>query len=190
MVLSWGRGEDGQLGHGDAEDRQEPQAVFSLINRGATAVHCGAEYSLAVAGDTKQVYSWGWGDFGRLGTGDVKDVFIPYPLPALAGRHVAAVACGDTHTLVTTADGELYAFGRNQNGQCGLGSIQDCLVPQLVTALQVGRGAAASVPCPCLAPLTPTCCTPAARCQAWAAQQPDPCPASAGQACRACCLRR
>lgn len=138
MVLSWGRGEDGQLGHGDAEDRQEPQAVFSLLHRGATSVHCGAEYSMAVAGGDKQVYSWGWGDFGRLGTGDVKDVFIPCPLPALAGRRVASVACGDTHTLVATAEGQLFAFGRNQNGQCGLGSIQDCLEPQLVTALQVG----------------------------------------------------
>ena len=93
---------------------------------------------MAVAGGDKQVYSWGWGDFGRLGTGDVKDVFIPCPLPALAGRRVASVACGDTHTLVATAEGQLFAFGRNQNGQCGLGSIQDCLEPQLVTALQVG----------------------------------------------------
>ena len=138
MVLSWGRGEDGQLGHGDAEDRQQPQAVFGLLGRGVTSVQCGAEYSLAVAGGDRLVYSWGWGDFGRLGTGDVKDVFIPCPLPALAGREVAAVACGDTHTLVATAAGELFAFGRNQNGQCGLGSIQDCLSPQQVTALQVG----------------------------------------------------
>ncbi|KAI3438258.1 hypothetical protein D9Q98_000694 [Chlorella vulgaris] len=136
IVLSWGRGEDGQLGHGDAEDRQEPQAVFSLIGRGVSVVHCGAEYSLAVAEAEKQIYSWGWGDFGRLGTGDVKDVFIPCPLPAMTGRQVASVACGDTHTLVATAAGELFAFGRNQNGQCGLGSIQDCVVPQLVTALQ------------------------------------------------------
>ena len=66
MVLSWGRGEDGQLGHGDAEDRQAPQAVFALINRGVSAVTCGAEYSVAVSGTEKQLWSWGWGDFGRL----------------------------------------------------------------------------------------------------------------------------
>lgn len=118
--------------------------MFSLIGRGVSVVHCGAEYSLAVAEAEKQIYSWGWGDFGRLGTGDVKDVFIPCPLPAMAGRQVASVACGDTHTLVATAAGELFAFGRNQNGQCGLGSIQDCVVPQLVTALQVGAVHAAS----------------------------------------------
>lgn len=65
MVLSWGRGEDGQLGHGDAEDRATPQAVFSLISRGVSGVTCGAEYSCAVSAADKQLYSWGWGDFGR-----------------------------------------------------------------------------------------------------------------------------
>lgn len=139
MVLSWGRGEDGQLGHGDAEDRQHPQAVFTLINRGITQVACGAEYTVAVSGLEKQLYSWGWGDFGRLGTGDCRDVFIPYPLPAMAGKTVVSVACGDTHTLVATDTGELWSFGRNQNGQLGLGSIQDSLSPQLVAALQGKR---------------------------------------------------
>ncbi len=77
-------------------------------------------------------------DFGRLGTGDCKDVFVPCPLPSLAGRTVASVACGDTHTLVATDDGQLFTFGRNQSGQLGLGSIQDSLLPQPVLALQVG----------------------------------------------------
>lgn len=65
MVLSWGRGEDGQLGHGDAEDRGAPQAVFSLLNRNVDSVVCGAEYSCAVSHADQQLYSWGWGDFGR-----------------------------------------------------------------------------------------------------------------------------
>ncbi|KAI7844220.1 hypothetical protein COHA_002354 [Chlorella ohadii] len=139
MVLSFGRGEDGQLGHGDAEDRDTPQAVFALVNRGVSLVACGAEYSCVVSTREKQLWSWGWGDFGRLGTGDCKDVFVPCPLPSLAGRTVASVACGDTHTLVATDDGQLFTFGRNQSGQLGLGSIQDSLLPQPVLALQGKR---------------------------------------------------
>ncbi|PSC72205.1 ultraviolet-B receptor UVR8 [Micractinium conductrix] len=139
MVLSWGRGEDGQLGHGDAEERRRPQAVLTLLHRGVNDLQCGAEYSVAASGTEKQLFSWGWGDFGRLGTGDCRDVFIPAPLPALSGRVVASVACGDTHTVVATDSGELFSFGRNQNGQLGLGSIQDTLSPQPVTALQGKR---------------------------------------------------
>jgi hypothetical protein len=50
------------------------------------------------------------------------------------------VACGDTHTLVCTEAGELFTFGRNQNGQLGLGDTCDVLAPRRVTDLQV-RGA-------------------------------------------------
>lgn len=137
VVTSWGRGEDGQLGHGDAEERLYPQAVFSLINKDITSVHCGAEYSIAVSTSKQEVYSWGWGDFGRLGLNDrSNDIFIPTPIPSLSQQPISTVACGDTHTLVTTTDGKLYSFGRGQSGQLGLGSINDSMTPQLVTALQ------------------------------------------------------
>lgn len=75
------------------------------------------------------------GDFGRLGHGDALDVFIPRPVSALAGQRVAAVACGDTHTLVLLDQGKLLAFGRGQNGQLGLGRREDSLAPQEVTTL-------------------------------------------------------
>eukprot|EP00887_Chlorella_sp_A99_P004833 scaffold4.g4833.t1 len=99
VVVAFGRGEDGQLGVGDAEERLTPAAVHALVERGITSVHCG------------------WGDFGRLGQEGVDDVFIPAPIPGLSGKLVAAVACGDTHTLVATAEGEVYSFGRNISGQ-------------------------------------------------------------------------
>lgn len=140
IVVSWGRGEDGQLGHGDAEERTKPQAIFSLMGRGIRHVTCGAEYSVCLGSstsDSEEVYAWGWADFGRLGLGDCSDVFIPTPIPAFSGKRVWAVACGDTHTLVCLeGSGELYSFGRNQNGQLGLGDTEDSVAPRLVKTLQ------------------------------------------------------
>ena len=60
IVLSWGRGEDGQLGHGDAEERARPQAITHLMGAQCSAVYSGAEYSVAVSSANDQVYSWGW----------------------------------------------------------------------------------------------------------------------------------
>lgn len=162
IVTSWGRGEDGQLGHGDAEERLIPQAVFNLIHRNISQIYCGAEYSIALSGKDNLVYSWGWGDFGRLGHADCKDVFVPTPIPALVGVPVQAVSCGDTHTLVATKSGALFSFGRNQNGQLGNGSLVDCLEPQQVESLaeekviEVACGAEHSV-----------CCTEDGRVYAW-----------------------
>lgn len=139
MVLAWGRGEDGQLGHGDANDRSGPEAIQALLGKGISSVHCGAEYTLAVAAQQKQTYSWGWGDFGRLGHGTCSDYFLPNPIKGLAGMEITQVACGDTHTIALSSNGKLYAFGRNQNGQLGLGSSTDSLSPTVVESLQHQR---------------------------------------------------
>ncbi|KAG7675049.1 hypothetical protein KSW81_002553 [Nannochloris sp. 'desiccata'] len=157
IVVSWGRGEDGQLGHGDAEERLNPQAVFSLIGKNVRFVTCGAEYSVCVAKDSDdadEVYAWGWADFGRLGLGACSDVFIPTPIQAFSGKKVGAIACGDTHTLVALeGSGHLYTFGRNQNGQLGTGDTEDSMLPRHVTALagkkviNVAAGAEHSIVC-------------------------------------------
>lgn len=64
----------GQLGHGDAEERTSPQAIFSLLRKDVRFLTCGAEYSVCVAarrghddngGSGDDVYAWGWADFGR-----------------------------------------------------------------------------------------------------------------------------
>lgn len=65
----------------------------------------------------------------------MSDVFVPRPVSGLRGVSVSVVACGDTHTLVVSADGRLYCFGRNQNGQLGLGTTADALAPERVEAL-------------------------------------------------------
>lgn len=59
MVVAWGRGDEGQLGQGDAGDNPTPQEVAALSSAHCTSVHCGAEYSVAVSREDK-VFSWGW----------------------------------------------------------------------------------------------------------------------------------
>lgn len=139
IVVSWGRGEDGQLGHGDPEEADRPKAIFALFGKRISDIQCGAEYSIAVSEQDCEIYSWGWGDFGRLGHADSSDVFIPTPIASLSGRKVTSVACGDTHTLVVLEGGRLMSFGRNQNGQLGNGSTNDCYEPQEVGALSAER---------------------------------------------------
>lgn len=60
QVVTFGRGEDGQLGHGDPEDQQTPLLVEELRGAQIGAVSCGAEYTVAVSQNGAEVYSWGW----------------------------------------------------------------------------------------------------------------------------------
>lgn len=60
LVCAWGRGEDGQLGHGDAEERHLPIVVTALSDCEISSITCGADHTTARSESTKTVYSWGW----------------------------------------------------------------------------------------------------------------------------------
>ncbi|KAF5457888.1 hypothetical protein F2P56_021962 [Juglans regia] len=136
IVCSWGRGEDGQLGHGDAEDRFLPTQLSALDSHEIASVTCGADHTTAYSQSLLEVYSWGWGDFGRLGHGNSSDLFTPQPIKALNGLRIKQIACGDSHCLAVTMEGEVQSWGRNQNGQLGLGTTEDSLVPQKIQGFQ------------------------------------------------------
>ncbi|GFY87472.1 regulator of chromosome condensation (RCC1) family protein [Actinidia rufa] len=136
VVCSWGRGEDGQLGHADAEDRLSPTQLSALDDHEIVSVTCGADHTTAFSESCMQAYSWGWGDFGRLGHGNSSDLFTPQPIKALQGLRIKQIACGDSHCLAVTMEGGVQSWGRNQNGQLGLGTIEDSPVPQKIDAFQ------------------------------------------------------
>uniref|UniRef100_A0A7N2MU36 Ultraviolet-B receptor UVR8 n=1 Tax=Quercus lobata TaxID=97700 RepID=A0A7N2MU36_QUELO len=110
IVCSWGRGEDGQLGHGDAHDRLLPTQLSSLDEHEIVSVTCGADHTTAYSLSRVEVYSWGWGDFGRLGHGNSSDLFTPQPIKALHGLKIKQIACGDSHCLAVTMDGEVQSI--------------------------------------------------------------------------------
>ncbi|KAB2064251.1 hypothetical protein ES319_A09G006700v1 [Gossypium barbadense] len=133
IICSWGRGEDGQLGHGDVEDRLSPTRLSALDGHDIISITCGADHTIAYSLSNAEVYSWGWGDFGRLGHGNSSDLFTPQPIKALHGLRIKQIACGDSHCLAVTMEGEVQ---RNQNGQLGLGTTEDSPVPQKIKAFQ------------------------------------------------------
>eukprot|EP00958_Prasinococcus_capsulatus_P000378 scaffold30_cov416-Prasinococcus_capsulatus_cf.AAC.35 len=134
VLCSFGRGEDGQLGLGDPQSRLKPTMISTLQGKGAKLVACGSD-SCLVHCDGSETYSWGWGDFGRLGHGDARDLFLPQPVKSLSGVAAKTVACGDSHTLLITESNALMSFGRNANGQLGLGHTDDVFTPTRVTGV-------------------------------------------------------
>uniref|UniRef100_A0A673AXN5 Alsin Rho guanine nucleotide exchange factor ALS2 a n=1 Tax=Sphaeramia orbicularis TaxID=375764 RepID=A0A673AXN5_9TELE len=65
-VWSWGRGSEGQLGHGDQLARLQPLCIKSLTGEEVIKVAAGSHHSLAVTAQC-QVYSWGSNMCGQLG---------------------------------------------------------------------------------------------------------------------------
>ena len=124
-VFTWGCGECGQLGidHEDADDGLVPTQVEPSEFGGEQVV-----FVAAGEGHTVAVTAWGrlytWGSFGFcfMEHGCVVNSTVPYLVGAREFRGAAVVmaACGESHTLVVTNDGALWACGRGEDGQLGL----------------------------------------------------------------------
>ena len=91
----------------------------------------GTSFVLTKAG---YVYSWGNNRFGMLGLQHFDATLQPQriegPLMRRVVRHVAA---GGFHVICRTDDDEIYAWGRNNRGQLGIGTEgDDVCTPMLV----------------------------------------------------------
>ncbi len=134
-VMAWGAGEEGQLGDGKRGKSITAIAVKGLS--GAVAVAAGREHALALLANGT-VMSWGSNLARQLGMPskfkEIKEeeetVFeeeeepensdVPVAVQALSG--VTAVAAGSEHSLALLGDGEVMAWGSNNNDQLGNGT--------------------------------------------------------------------
>lgn len=81
------------------------------------------------------VFMWGRGEDGQLGLGDTSDQDEPTYVDALRGVGVRQIACGSGHTVVLTTDGEVYTWGRGDDGRLGHGDNGWKYVPRITQSL-------------------------------------------------------
>ncbi|GBG32914.1 RCC1 domain-containing protein 1 [Hondaea fermentalgiana] len=83
---------------------------------------CGGKHNLAVAEDGA-VYSWGRGEFGRLGHQDQQHRIFPLQILGFEGR-IRSVSGGGYHSMAVSEEGEIYVWGCNEHGRLGVGTSQ------------------------------------------------------------------
>lgn len=90
-----------------------------------------------------RAYSWGLNDSGQLGSGNTTSSNIPiavYASGALAGKTITATATNQSHSLVLTSEGRVYAWGSNSYGQLGSSSSSSSSEPVRVYQYGVLQG--------------------------------------------------
>lgn len=141
-VYAWGR--LGQSEGGVDEVAHEPVRMEFFSGRNVTMVACGAAHTAAVTSGGR-LYTWGLGANGRLGHGDVNDVWVPRQIRerSFRGRSlIVLAACGNCHTAAVDEEGRLYTWGGNCRGALGTGVgeaiCQARLLPCEVDAFKCG----------------------------------------------------
>ncbi|XP_021731124.1 ultraviolet-B receptor UVR8 isoform X1 [Chenopodium quinoa] len=89
----------------------------------------------------QELWSWGAGTEGQLGTGNLKDELTPQLLinlsnPLSSFGQISLLSCGGAHVIAITSGGKVLSWGRGASGQLGLGQIMpNSLYPKLVDSL-------------------------------------------------------
>ena len=152
-VWSWGKNLNGELGDGTAISRSSPVQVLNLSN--IVAVSGGDYNSIALRADGT-VWKWGLNDVGELGIGTndntaagVANDSVAHSVPVQVTQdkfgngfsNVVMVSNRDYHNIAVKADGSVWMWGANDQGQCGDGNTNDDWWPVPVVGLgaRVGR---------------------------------------------------
>jgi alpha-tubulin suppressor-like RCC1 family protein len=129
-LYCWGDNRFGQLGTGDKVMRSAPTRIdFGGLGVAKVLLPSGAGeissdltvFTCAITTDDN-LYCWGDNRFGQLGTGDTTST----PKPALVkvlGPRVSKATNGSGHTCAQTTDSALFCWGKNTQGQLGLGTL-------------------------------------------------------------------
>ena len=101
-----------------------PALVEALQTAGAVvrSVSVGAAHMVALTRDG-QVWTWGKAEYGRCGNGPGAQA-TPQPVEVLAEQRARCLsaAAGGAHSLAALEPGQLWAFGKNESSQLGLGA--------------------------------------------------------------------
>jgi len=119
-MFSWGNQSSGRLGNNQTTNTvpvNTPVEIASTLNKVWVKVAAGEAFILAVTEDN-ELYVWGEGSSGQLGTGNTTDLAVPTFLKS----GFKDVSAGYAHSVVIRTDGKLESFGANSNGQLGDGT--------------------------------------------------------------------
>jgi len=132
-LWSWGRNNYGQLGLGDGVSRSSPVQVGALT--AWSKITNGSSFTMALK-TNGTLWSWGYNNAGQLGLDDgggYTNRSSPVQIGALTTWY--QVATSNTHTIAIKTNGTLWSWGRNNEGQLGLGDVDNRSSPVQVGAL-------------------------------------------------------
>ena len=126
-VFSFGDGDYGKLGRGEfhccyfevkllnlqflggSDGCKIPMKIESLSGLGVVKVECGSQFSVALT-RSGAVYTWGKGDYHRLGHGNTDHVRRPKKVAALQGKKIVSIATGSLHCICCSDSGEVFTW--------------------------------------------------------------------------------
>jgi len=136
-LWSWGYNPYGKLGLGNTTYYSSPKQVGALTNWGLfTATGSASQNnSITVVKTNGTLWSWGFNNYGQLGTGNRTSFSFPLQIGALTTWAFAQTSNTFCATVAIKTDGTLWSWGYNAFGGLGLNNRTDYSSPKQVGSL-------------------------------------------------------
>ena len=128
FMWSFGDNSFGQLGTGNKTNFNVPQKIEDIPP--VVSISCGAHHTLIITKDSN-LWSCGRNNYGQLCNcnGNKESQLKPQKTSFL---NISKISAGYNHSLFQNDNGEIFACGNNEHGQCGLGHFNH---PQITPSL-------------------------------------------------------
>lgn len=147
LAYCWGYNGEGQLGDNSIVNSSVPVAVYAsgLLNGKTIKSISAGLYTTCVIASDDNVYCWGYGGNGRLGTGSPSSTPSTVPVAVdkggvLNGKTVKSLSVSRNAACVIASDDKAYCWGANYLGQVGDNTTNDALSPVAVDTAGVLSG--------------------------------------------------
>ena len=110
-LYSFGNGDYGRLGLGSTANKKLPEKVASLDTYRIGQVSCGLNHTVCMSVDGNLVWTFGDGDYGKLGLGNSSSKLTPQTVETMCGVGLKKVCCGTQFTVFLTKDGKVFTCG-------------------------------------------------------------------------------
>ncbi|XP_075609978.1 serine/threonine-protein kinase Nek9 isoform X1 [Balearica regulorum gibbericeps] len=97
----------------------EPLQLDFFLTNPVEQVSCGDNH-VAVLTRNREVYTWGCGEYGRLGLDSEEDHYTPQKVDVPKTLNIVSVHCGCDGTFLLTQTGKVLACGLNEFNKLGL----------------------------------------------------------------------
>ncbi|EFN71673.1 RCC1 and BTB domain-containing protein 1 [Camponotus floridanus] len=115
------------------------QVKHELERKNVVHIACGTELNIVVT-DENTIYGWGDNDSGQISRIVQPQEYYEHPHKIITlSDKIIKVVCGNSHTLVLTNKGEVYAWGDNYFGQIGVNGNREFFEPIVVNVPQMGK---------------------------------------------------
>lgn len=134
-IWCWGNGQFGQTGNKLMTGSRLPETSINLIPD-VTALVAGWFHTCAI---TKggEIACWGKDYEGALGNSGTASRALAALVTGISNKkEVSLLVAGGRSGCAVTTQNELYCWGKNDYGQIGNGSVNDALLPSLITGVQ------------------------------------------------------